>query len=412
MKKTFLQYLKNQLSQKQTLISQNSITDEDKTLLNETIAELEAMIADIEAMDEEVNLDEVLAEFKNKIDEKITAIAEKINEQKEETIMTQENYLESRNSLKDFYTVVKNSSNNGEFMANWEAKLSENGISTADGGAEALLPAAIRGAIKDAWERPANFLNQLKNTGAKRYMVRTADATSDGSNRAKGHTKGNTKTAQDITLTPKDVKCQMIYKLLPVAAIDEFNDEGDLINYVVDELGRQWMAEIQRAILVGDGRQNSDTNKINSFEAIARSTTDAYVTVSTVDSDLTLLDNVVNMVSAIEDVDNDGIVLFVSKSTLNTLRRVVVADGGTSTYMSKEMVAEMLGVKEIFTTTMLGDTYTAIAFVPRGYVTVGFTSPELYSWIDGYKNETVYRMERPAGGAIEAPKSCAVLKAE
>lgn len=410
MKQQFLQYLKNQLTQKQNLVSKNSISDEDKVTLQETIDELTAMIAEVEALEEQVNVDEVLNEFKTKIDEKILAISEKLEILNTKEMTENVNYLESKNSMKDFYMAVKESKNGVEFNAAWAAKLSENGITATD--VEALLPAAIRGAIKDAWERPANFLNQLKNTGAKRYLVRTASGEGEGI-RAKGHTKGNTKTAQEITLTPKDVKAQMIYKLLPVAAIDEFNDEGDLIAYVVDELERQWMAEIQRAILVGDGRQSSDANKINSFEAIARQTSDAYCTVTTFDGDPTvsLMEQVVEMVATIEDVDNDGIVLFVSKSDLNVLRKVVVATGGTAQYLSKEAIAEMLGVKEIFTTSMLGSTYKAVAFVPRGYVTVGFTSPELYSWIDGYKNETVYRMEAPAGGAIEAPKSAACMLA-
>lgn len=410
MKKLFINYLKKQLEQKETLVSKNSISDEDKTLLLETIDELKAMIAEVEAMEEQADVDSVLEDFKTKIDEKILALKEKIELQKDEKNVEMENYLDSKNSLTDFYNVVKTSKNSFEFSNAWSAKLSENGITTSEGGAEALLPSAIRGAIKDAWERPANFLNQLKNTNAKRYLVRTASGEGEDI-RAKGHTKGNTKTAQNLVLTPKDVKAQMIYKLLPVAAIDEFNDEGDLIAYVVDELSRQWMAEVQRAILVGDGRQSNDVNKINSVEAIARTTTDAYCTVASYDSSVTLMEQIVDMVSTIEDVDNDGIVLFISKSDLNELRKVVVATGGTPTFLSKEAIAEMIGVKEIFTTSMLGSDYKAVAFVPRGYVTVGSVIPELYSWIDGYKNETVYRMERAFGGAIEAPKSAACLTA-
>lgn len=409
MKKIFLNYLNRELEKKNTLVSSNAISEDDKAILLDTIEELKTTIAEVEALEETVDVNTVLDEFKTKIDEKIIALNEKI-EIKEDTTLEMENYLENKKSMTDFFHAVKESKNSIEFNANWNTKLSENGITAA--GAEALLPAAIRGAIKDAWERPSNFLNQLKNTNAKRYLVRTASGEGEGI-RAKGHTKGNVKTAQNITLTPKDVKAQMIYKLMPIAAIDEFNDEGDLIAYVIDELERQWLAEIQRAILVGDGRQVGDVNKINSFEAIARQNSDAYCTVTTFDGDSTvsLIEQVVDMVATIEDTDNDGIVLFMSKSDLNTLRKVVVAEGGTAQFLSKEAVAEMLGVKEIFTTTMLGTNYRAVAFVPRGYVTVGFTNPDLYSWIDGYNNETVYRMEAPAGGAIEAPKSAACMKA-
>ena len=297
---------------------------------------------EIEALEEAVNVTEVLDEFKNQIDEKIIAITEKINTQKEEEMNTIENnYLESKNSLKDFYAAVKESKNSFEFNAKWNARLSENGITAED--AEALLPAAIRGAIMDAWERPSNFLKDLKNTNAKRYLVRTASGEGEGI-RAKGHKKGEKKTAQNLTLTPKDVKAQMVYKLMPISAIDEFNDEGDLINYIVDELSRQWLVEVQRAILVGDGRQADDVNKITSIEAIARETSDAYVTINEFDTEVTLMEQVVNMVATIEDVNNDGVVLFMAKETLNTLRKIVVAEGGTPQYVSKEVVAEMIGV--------------------------------------------------------------------
>lgn len=409
MKKQFLVYLQNELNLKNELIAKNTISDEDKQTLQNTIDELTSMIADVEALEDEVDVTEILNDFKAKIDEKIVALSEKLVE-KEENKMEEikVNYLETKNSLKDFYNVVKTSKNAVEFNSAWNAKLVENGITaTSD---EALLPAAIRGAIKDAFERNGNILNQLKNTGAKRYMVRTATGEGEGI-RAKGHKKGETKTAQNVEITPKDVKAQMVYKLLPVSAIDEFNDEGDLIKWVVDELFRNWQLECTRCLLVGDGRKASDVNKINSIESIARDTTDAYVTVLTNDSGKTFVENVVDMITAIEDVENDGIALFMSKSDLNTLRKVVAAEGATPQYLSTQMVAEMLGVKDIYTTSMLGATYKAIAFVPRGYVTVGMTEPELYSWIDGYQNETVYRMERPIGGAVEAPKSGAILKA-
>lgn len=405
MKNIFKNYLTKQIEKNEQLLSSNSVCEEDKTLISNSIDELRSVLTELENL-QDSNFEESLNTLKDTVDKKLEAITEKLQTKKEEQIIMENNYLESKNSLKDFYKAVKESKNGAEFNAAWNKALSENGIVAAD--AEALLPAAIRGAIKDAWERPANFLNQLKNTGAKRYMVRTASG--EGENiRAKGHKKGETKTAQQFTITPKDVKAQMVYKLVPVAAIDEFNDEGDLIAYVMDELSRQWLAEIQRAILVGDGRQSSDVNKINSIEAIARNTTDAYVTVSDFDNQKSLMEQIVDMVTTIEDVDNDGIVLFMSKADLNTLRKVQYSTDATPAFISKEAVAEMIGVKEIFTTTMLGDSYKAIAFVPRGYVTVGFTEPEMYSWIDGYKNETVYRMERPVGGAVEAPKSAAVM---
>lgn len=408
MKKQFLVYLQNELKTKNELISKNTISEEDKQTLQGTIDELTAMIAEVEALEDEVDVTEVLNDFKVKIDEKILALSEKLEDKTENKMIETTTYLESKNAMKDFFKAVKESKNSVEFNSAWNAKLSENGITATDD--EALLPAALRGAIMDAWERPSNFLKDLKNTGAKRYMVRTADGEGEGI-RAKGHKKGERKTAQNLTITPKDVKAQMVYKLLPVSAIDEFNDEGDLIAYVVDELNRQWLVEVQRCILVGDGREASDVNKINSIEAIGRDTTDAYVTVNTFDAETSLMEQVVNMVATINDVNNDGIVLFMSKEDLNSLRKVVVAEGGTPQYIGKDVVAEMIGVKDIYTTSMLGEDYKAIAFVPRGYVTVGFTQPDLYSWIDGYMNETVYRMERPVGGAVEAPKSAAVLHA-
>lgn len=321
-------------------------------------------------------------------------------------------YLASAEATHDFLQAMRDSKNALAFAINWGAKLSENGITIAEGSEDAFLPDSVKGAIQDAWEKPGNWLNRLNNTGAKAFTVRlnTSEQSAETS-RAKGHTKGNTKANESLTFAAKKITPQMIYKKIDLDNMTIFEDDGSLLNYITNELVNQWLIEVQRAILVGDGREDSDSNKISSIESVVDADT-TYVTTYAHSADNQFIDELVQMVDSIKNDEGGAITVFMSQTSLSELRRFVFGDGSSAQYVRKEDMAAQIGVSEIITTSLLGTDVKAIAMRLDKYVTVGRRNPAFVEWENYETNVRNYRVENPFGGALGAPKSAAVLTVE
>ena len=323
-----------------------------------------------------------------------------------------QNYLGSAEATHDFLSAMRDSKNAAAFAANWGARLAENGITIAEGSEDAFLPDAVKGAIQDAWEKPGNWLNRLNNTNAKAFTVRlnTSDQSAETS-RAKGHKRGETKVNESLTFSAKKITPQMIYKRIDLDNMTIFEDDGSLLTYISTEIVNQWLIEVQRAILVGDGRQDNDNNKISSIEAVVDADA-VYQTTFTHSADAQFIDELVQMVNSIKNDEGGAITVFMSQTSLSELRRFVFGDGSTAQYVRKEDMAAQLGVSEIITTSLLGSDVKAIAMRLDKYVTVGRMNPAFVEWEDYDTNTRNYRVENPFGGALGAPKSAAVLTVE
>lgn len=414
-KELFKKYLQGELSAKKALLTKNELSDEDKTAVQTSIDNLTSILEKVEQSEDEEGLNELKSAVQT-ISDKMTALEERINQNKqnvtEETM--ENNYLSTKNSIHDFAEAVRNSRNGVEFRANWNAILTQNGFTITDGSEDAFLPEAVKGQISDIWEKNAGWLADLTNTGAKKFFVRhnTSDQNAETS-RAKGWKKGDTKIGQQINFAAKLLQPQFIYKIQEIDLQTRFESDEALITYVLSELVSQVLYEIKRAILVGDGRSADSDYKINSFEAIAKTTTDAYTTVSTVTANGFLVDDFRTLVDNIHNPNNKEIYVFMSKASLRTLSRTQASDTSTPFYVPVEDVAAQIGVSRIITTDLLGDDYTGIAMIPSEYYLVGesILNPTLMTAHEIYKNVDVYRYECVAGGGINGLKSTAVLKA-
>lgn len=423
MKETFKSFLNAEIENKQKLLLSNSINDEDKALIQEQIDNLTAMLEKVDALEEGEQANEAIEELKQTVTEmgeKLTALNEKLNQTKQEDNNEteienkMENYLETKNSVRDFAAAIRASKTADEFRANWNEYLVANSITVESGSEDAFLPSAVKGRIQDLFEKNAGWLADLTNTNAKRFYVRrNTNDKNDEDSRAKGWTKGKTKVAQEIEVAAKLISPQFIYKLQEIDLQTKFENDEDLINYVLGELVNQILFEERRAILVGDGRDASSDYKINSFESIGlKDATDAYTTVMTATSTF-LVDDARALCDAIVNENNAPLYVFMSKADLRTLSRVSASETSTPVYMSTEQVAEQIGATKIFTTDLLGETAKMVAMLPSEYYLVGegVLNPALMTAHDIYKNLDIYRYECVAGGGINGLKSTAVLKA-
>lgn len=416
-KELFKEYLQNEISAKQSLLTQNDLSDADKTAIENAVSGLTAIMEKLE----KENDTEAVEELKNTVSElndKLTAVEEKIaqNKQNIDDTMPNEEYLKTQNSVHDFADAIRNAKTADEFRKNWNDKLVANGFTITQGSEPAFtIPETVKGMISDIWDRNADWLRDLNNTGAKRFYCRynTSDQTLETS-RAKGWKKGDTKVGQTINLASKLLEAQFIYKIQEIDLKTQWDSDEALIAYVIGELVDQLLFEVKRCILCGDGRANDSDYKINSFEAIAKTTTDAYTTVSTVTANGFLVDDMRAMVDSIHNPNNKPVLVFMDKASLRTLSRVQASETSTPVYIPTEQVAEQIGATRIITTDLLGSDFKAVSFIPSEYYLVGenILNPVLYTWHEGYKNVDVWRYECVAGGGINAMQSSAVLKAE
>lgn len=411
--KHLIQKYENRLAELRKAVKKNNLSEQDEARLYEAIDDLEATIEALKADDADHTLEDAFNAMKDELNTKIDALAEKV-EESENAARGSENYLESKNAIHDWCEALRNShQSSARFREIWGGHLSENGITIASGSEDAYLPAPVKSQIEDLWQKDFNWLNRLNNTGAKSLYLRKNDSTQDAeTSRAKGHAKGGTKVEESLTFSAKEVTAQMIYKVISIDNMTIFEDDGALVRYIVNELYTQFLYELQRAILVGDGRANNSANKINKVESILRASTDAYVTVNTNVTTNELIEEIMNkVVSPINTDDGNGIILFMSKADKLALRRYVYATGGTPVYIGEDELKARLGVDDIIECSYLdGAGVRCIGMRPSKYATVGSLNPSFVQWENYLTNAQYYRVEAPFGGGVEGLLSAAVLK--
>ncbi|MBQ5854059.1 MAG: phage major capsid protein [Rikenellaceae bacterium] len=385
-KEILLNGLKSIIEQKKKAC--NSLDSDAKALMEESIKVLQDIYDEAEAAPDEMGVDTIVDKIKDALDDTFATFLEKVkalNPQPQPE--PAENYLKSRNSFNDFAKVIRNSRKSEEFRKGWRDALSKNGITITAGSEGAYLPEAVKSMIEDTWNASTDWMRDLDNTGAKRYALRFNSESQDTSTvRALGHKKGDQKTDQEIELGAKIFDVQAIYKKQTIDKETIYNDDESLVRYVIEELTKQVRYEIGRAILVGDGRSAGDPNKINSIESVLRSTTDAFVTVSTTaqGSDGILEYFMEELIKPI--YDGEPIFLFLGKDDLFELRKHIYAAGGTTMFASVEQVREALGVEKIIVLPYLSDSgdARAVALQPKRYKTVGdmddFTFVQYPDW--------------------------------
>lgn len=420
MKKIFLKLVKNELNRNKKLVAKNTITEDEKAAITEHIAELESLITEAEAATEEVSAEELLKKMQSATDEKLKALAEKIeNAAANPAPAAAANYLKSEEAKRDFGRIIRNCvANRSDFNAEWfrhlqDGKHIENDIQFIPDEISVIYPEVVRSKFHDLWNADTNWLTMLNNTRAKRFVVRLNTDTQDTTEvRAKGHKKGETKEEQKLTIKSFTIDVQMVYKMVPIDRLTEFYDDGALVDYIIDELYRQMKYEIARCVLVGDGRTPGDPDEITSFTAITAATSD-HVTQTAYDSNITLIENIMAMLNTIDTTDRTDLLLFIDKDDLTELRKRVYGAGGTVQYVSAEEVAAQLGVTRIITTPLFGagETNRACAFIPSLYATVGDVENPRYEAFHEFKtNKDYHRLEAPVGGAPEGLLMGGLLK--
>lgn len=288
------------------------------------------------------------------------------------------------------------------------AVLVKNGISGLS------FEAAVDYAIVTNWGENNRLFNALRKTPFSKFFYTAADVTSSGVV-AHGWSKSSesAKTVQAITALNKSITTQYIYKRQQVALEDlddmrEVNGETTFLQWINEELDNQIINTII-AVMTGALSYSGGTTDVQSVEALCGTgVTDAFrtavSTTATSVSGITVAD-IRALSDAIPNPNGKEKWLLISQTALTKISAFVYASGGDTTYHRIEDLKGMIGVDEIYVTSLATN---PIVFLPDGYWVKekNAMSVAYPTWEHNIMN---YQKERNLGAAVHDLKSVAFL---
>lgn len=317
-------------------------------------------------------------------------------------------YLNTKGAVVDFANALQDNAgaSSEDFKKAWAAKVASKGITNV----EQLLPGALVSAISDGIEKAGTIWNVVNKTG---LTVRRIDAETAGA-RAQGHKRGTTKKELSLTFTDRVIRAGYIYDYITLNKEDirENQDTGALVKFVLETLPKRIITEIERAIVLGDGRTAGGDDVIESFVSILKDAqSGTFATEYTPAKDEPLYKSIIKAAAQIEA--EGPIYAVLSKSAKADLKLSETKNGALVLPLGGDL-AGTFELKEIFTPSWFNKTnaadYQAVLFVGDAYETVGDNSIEAFTNFSLSQNKQEYLQEIYAGGALTKVKAGVAIK--
>lgn len=324
-------------------------------------------------------------------------------------------YLKSKDSMEAFAHILEEQAGktSEDVRQAWKNHLEvKMGVSNP----EILLPTALITEIEDAFKTGGEIWNKVTKTGADVFRA-AWDVVSGEDSRAKGYnrTAEENKAEELITIADRVLRPQFIYKYITLNKEDVKNQRstGALVKYVLTELPRRIVREIERAIVIGDGRLAGSDYKIDSFVAIKADAAlnnvfaETYVPVVGESRYASLL-------RAKDQLEADGpVVLIAKKGYLTELLLEENVNGGFL-FAPGTNLGALLGFADVIEPDWMSEDLDNDAYlvVLANYKTVGDSSIESFTNFILKTNKQEYLQEVYAGGGLTVPKSAVAIAAD
>ena len=274
-------------------------------------------------------------------------------------------------------------------------------------------PAPVEQYFVDALEKSDGIISRFEFIAAKSFRVNVL--TSDS--RAQGHKKGDTKVNQSVTNQVRDALVKMVYKRLDLDATELYENPW-LIDFRSRELVEAIIAEIERAAVIGDGRQQPQgtdpdyrlfdgTRGLYSILADATAQSGigtALATSVTVNGNL--YDGVTTAKGSIKT--EGGQYLIAKSQTITDMRLAKTANGYLIQPGAK--IEDILGVERIYTPSWMDNaSVDAILVVNRAYKHGGERNIRVRADFDTSTNTDILLDETPRWGTLAAKKSAVAI---
>lgn len=271
----------------------------------------------------------------------------------------------------------------------------------------------------------AGVLSGTRHSPFSRVKTLTADITQEDA-RAKGYIKGNYKVEEWFGVTKRTTSPTTVYKKQKLDRDDMLDiTTFDVVAWLKQEMRLMLEEEIARAILIGDGREVSDLDKIKDPMGQADG-----VGIRSIANDHELFATTINVnvddasssYSEVVDAIMDGMEHYKGTGTPNfyttikTLNKFLqLKDGmGRRLYNTKAEVAAALGVREVVTVDPMNDEPSIVGIIVnlQDY-NVGADRGGEVSMFDDFDidyNQHKYLIESRLSGALVRIKSAVVVR--
>jgi phage head maturation protease len=287
---------------------------------------------------------------------------------------------------------------------------------------EMLFPEARALDTKPEWitrrmEWVEGVLGGTRKTPFSRIKSLTADLTLDSA-RAKGYIKGNVKKEQFFEIARRDTTPKTIYKKQKLDRDDIVDiTDFDIVSWLWVEMYFMLREELARAILVGDGREPDDDDKIdeNKIRPIAYDDT-FFTDVVVVPANVSPSGLIEATLRGRNNYKGSGPTAFMTNGIMVDM--LLEKDGfGRRYYNSKAELAVALNVREIVEVDVLegamrDNAEIQMIIVNMGDYTVGSTKGgeiTKFSDFDIDVNQEKYLIETRVSGALTSPKRAQVI---
>lgn len=264
-------------------------------------------------------------------------------------------------------------------------------------------------AISDNWGESNRLFAALHKTPVTKFFYTAQDVTDSG---VKAHGWAKTieaeKISQQINAQKKHIDRQYIYKIQDVAMEDlaEIRKSGSetvFLRWLNEELDRQIVNTIVSVML--SSYQGGDITTVETLHGTGK--TDAFRTAVTMADDSVSITDIRALSDAVPNPYGKAKWLIIDQATLTTISAFVYASGGSTTFHAIDTLKGMLGVDEIYVTSLAT---SPIVFLPDGYWFSELTAEEISVVYPTWKSNIMsYQKERYAGAAVHDLKSVAFL---
>lgn len=278
--------------------------------------------------------------------------------------------------------------------------------------------------IKRDTEWVSGVLSGTKHSPFSRIKSTAADITADEA-RARGYVKGNLKKEEVIKLLKRITTPTTIYKKQKLDR-DDIIDITDLnvVAWLKAEMRMMLNEELARAILIGDGREADDEDKINEehIRPIWKDD-DMYAHHVSVEDTATTEDLIETIIRSRKEYKGTGSPVFYTTTDVLIDMLLLKDKIGRRLYNTKAEVASALGVSSIVEVPVMEnqsyaddskDTHTLVGLIVnlKDY-TVGADKGGEVSMFDDFDidyNQYKYLLETRCSGTLTHPKSALVIE--
>ena len=331
--------------------------------------------------------------------------------------LTVKQYLKSNDSMEAFARVLEDQAGktSEDVKSAWkkhvETKL---GVTNP----EIFLPTTLITEIEDAFKQGGEIWNKVTKTGADVFRAawdtQTDVDSEDGRGRGYVRSVDADKAEQSLTIADRVLRPQFVYKYITLNKEDVKNQRssGALVRYVLTELPRRIVREIERAIVIGDGRAAGNAYKIDSFVAVKADTTAGNVFASTYTPAVGET-RYASLLKARDEVESDGEIYLVAKKGYMTSMLLEENANGAFMFAPGTDLGRVLGFAGVIEPDwMTADTDNDAYLVTfANYKTVGDASIEAFTNFILKTNKQEYLQEIYAGGGLTVRKSAVAVAA-